>query len=52
MEALKIVRNTPVAELMQKQVVTIDGSRNVAQAIQLMKSHKVACLVVHSTQRG
>ena len=46
MEALKIVRNTPVAELMQKQVVTIDGSRNVAQAIQLMKTHKVASLVV------
>ena len=46
MEALKTIRNTPVAELMQKSVVTIEGSRNVAQAIQLMKTSKVASLVV------
>lgn len=46
MEALKTVRNTPVAELMLKNVITIEGSRNVAQAIQVMKSHKVASLVV------
>jgi len=46
MEALKIIRNTPVSEFMQKQVVTIDGSQNVAQAIQLMKANKVASLVV------
>ncbi len=46
MEALKKIRNTPVSELMQKDVVTIDGSQNVAQAIQLMKSKLVASLVV------
>jgi len=46
MEALKKIRNTPVSELMQKDVVTIDGSRNVAQAIQLMQTNKVASLVV------
>lgn len=46
MEALKMIRNTPVSELMQKEVVTFAGSRTVAEAIQVMKSHKVACLVV------
>jgi predicted transcriptional regulator len=46
MEALKKIRNTPVSELMQKNVVTIDGSQNVAQAIQLMKTRQVASLVV------
>ncbi|CAG0982629.1 CBS domain-containing protein [Geobacter sp.] len=46
MEALKKIRNTPVSELMQRDVITIDGSQNVAQAIQLMKTHKVASLVV------
>ncbi len=46
MEALKTIRNTPVSELMQKDVVTINGSQNVAQAIQLMKSKRVASLVV------
>ncbi|MSN26550.1 MAG: CBS domain-containing protein [Geobacter sp.] len=46
MEALKTIRNTPVSELMQKDVVTIDGSQNVAQAIQLMKTNRVASLVV------
>jgi len=46
MEALKKIRNTPVSELMQRDVITIDGSQTVAQAIQLMKTHKVASLVV------
>jgi len=46
MEALKKIRYTPVSELMQKDVITIDGSRNVAEAIQIMKTHKVASLVV------
>jgi predicted transcriptional regulator len=46
MEALKRIRNTPVAELMQREVVTIDGSRNVAEAIQMMKANRVASLVV------
>jgi len=46
MEALKKIRNTPVSELMQRDVITIEGSQNVAQAIQLMKTHKVASLVV------
>ena len=46
MEALKTIRNTPVSQLMQKSVVTIEGSRNVAEAIQLMKTSKVASLVV------
>lgn len=46
MEALKQIRNTPVSELMQNDVITIDGSRTVAEAIQLMKSRKVASLVV------
>lgn len=46
MEALKQIRNTPVSELMQRDVITIDGSRDVAEAIQLMKSRKVASLVV------
>lgn len=46
MEALKQIRNTPVSELMQKDVITIDGSRNVAEAIQIMKTRKVASLVV------
>jgi predicted transcriptional regulator len=46
MEALKTIRNTPVSELMRKDVVTIDGSQNVAQAIQLMKEKHVAGLIV------
>ena len=46
MEALKTIRNPPVSQLMQKSVVTIEGSRNVAEAIQLMKTSKVASLVV------
>jgi len=46
MEALKLIRNTPVSEFMQRDVITIDGSRNVAEAIQLMKSRKVASLIV------
>lgn len=46
MEALKKIRYTPVSELMQKDVITIDGSRNVAEAIQIMKTRKVASLVV------
>lgn len=46
MEALKTIRNTPVSELMQRDVVTISGSQNVAQAIQLMKTNRVASLVV------
>lgn len=46
MEALKTIRNTPVSELMQRDVVTINGSQNVAQAIQLMKTNRVASLVV------
>ncbi len=46
MEALKTIRNTPVSELMQRDVVTINGSQTVAQAIQLMKTNRVASLVV------
>jgi len=46
MEALKKIRNTPVSELMQRDVVTIDGSQNVAQAIQVIKNRRVASLVV------
>ncbi len=46
MENLKKIRNTPVSELMQRDVITIDGSRNVAEAIQIMKTRKVASLVV------
>lgn len=46
MEALKKIRNTPVSELMQRDVVTIDGSQTVAQAIQLIKARQVASLVV------
>ena len=46
MDALKTIRNTPVSELMQRDVVTIEGSHNVAQAIQMMRAKRVASLVV------
>ncbi|ACF12637.1 putative signal-transduction protein with CBS domains [Chloroherpeton thalassium ATCC 35110] len=46
MEQLKKLRVLPVSALMTKDVVTIDGSKTVAEAIQLMKRFNTSSIVV------
>lgn len=46
MEQLKKLRTIPVSELMTKNVVCIDGSKTVADAIQLMKKHNISGIIV------
>lgn len=46
MEQLTKLRTMPVSDLMTKDVVTIEGSQTVAEAIQLMKKHDASSLIV------
>jgi CBS domain-containing protein len=46
MEQLTKLRTMPVSDLMTKDVVTVEGSQTVAEAIQLMKKHDAASLIV------
>lgn len=46
MEQLVKLRTMPVSALMAKDVLTIDGSKSVAEAIQLMKQRNVTSVVV------
>ena len=46
MEQLIKLRTMPVSALMQKDVLTIDGSKSVAEAIQLMKQRNVTSVVI------
>lgn len=46
MDGLKQLRNTPVSELMTKDVVMIDGSRKVVEAIALMAKHGISSVVI------
>ncbi|OGH00974.1 MAG: signal transduction protein [Candidatus Lambdaproteobacteria bacterium RIFOXYD1_FULL_56_27] len=47
MDQLKKIRNTPVSELMAKDVVSIDGSKMVSEALALMKKNGVTAIVVN-----
>ena len=46
MDQLKKLRNTPVSELMTENVVIIDGSKMVSEAIALMKENETTAIVV------
>lgn len=46
MEQLTKLRTMPVSQLMTKDVVTVEGSQSVAEAIQIMKKHKIESLIV------
>jgi CBS domain-containing protein len=46
MEQLKKLRTIPVSALMTKDVISIDGSKTVADAIQLMKKHDISGIIV------
>jgi len=46
MEQLKKLRIQPVSALMTKDVVMMDGSKTVAEAIQLMKKYNTSGIVV------
>ena len=46
MEHLKKLRNLPVSALMSREVVTIQGSQTVAEAIELLKKHDITSLVI------
>jgi len=46
MEQLKKIRNTPVSEMMEKDVVLIDGSKMVSEALALMTKNNVTAIVV------
>jgi len=46
-KSLKDVRFAKAADVMTKNVVCIDGSATVADAIKLMKQKKVSCLLVN-----
>lgn len=47
MEQLTKLRTLPVSALMVKDVVTIEGGRTVAEAIQIMKQRKVTSIIVN-----
>lgn len=46
MEQLKKIRTMPVSALMTKNVVSMDGSKTVAEAIQVMKTHNISSIVI------
>ena len=46
MQQIKEIRNTPVAKIMTTNVVTIDGSQKVSEAVMLMRKHKISSVVV------
>lgn len=46
MEQLKKLRTMPVSALMTKNVISMDGSKTVAEAIQIMKTHNISSIVI------
>ena len=46
MEQLTKLRTSPVSSLMTRDVVTIEGSVTVAQAIQMMKQYNTSSIIV------
>jgi predicted transcriptional regulator len=46
MEQLNKLRTMPVSALMNKDMLVVDGSATVAQAIQMMKSNNVTSLII------
>lgn len=46
MEQLTKLRTSPVSSLMTRDVVTVEGSTTVAQAIQLMKKYNTTSIII------
>jgi predicted transcriptional regulator len=46
MEQLNKLRTMPVSALMSKEMLVVDGSATVAQAIQMMKSNNTTSLII------
>ncbi|NTW49990.1 MAG: CBS domain-containing protein [Chlorobiales bacterium] len=46
MDQLKKLRTMPVSALMTKNVISMDGSKTVADAIQIMKTHNISSIVI------
>lgn len=46
MEQLKKLRTMPVSSLMTKNVIYMDGSKTVAEAIQIMKTHNISSIII------